>query len=393
VNAEEPARGPHRTLQAGVVATAALLVHTMVNAGLLRRVPTHLPPDRRVSVLIPARDEADRIGQCVHAVLASDWDDLQVVVLDDASTDGTAEVVARVANGDPRVRVLHGRPTPAGWLGKTWACEQLGDAADGDVLVFVDADVVLARHAIAAIVALLDDGLDLACPYPRQIADGPLARLVQPLLQWSWLTFLPLRIAETSPRPSLAAANGQILACTAATYAKVGGHTAVRDEVLEDIALARACKRVGLRACVTDGTTLASCRMYRNDAAVVAGYTKSLWSAFGSPAGAAAITATLAWLYIHPVVAAVRAARRHDRATVRRATVSYLLGVAGRLVAAQRTGGRMIDAVAHPLSIAALTWLTGRSVYGHQRGTLEWSGRPVVAGRPRTWKRETERRA
>ena len=382
---------PGWALRTAVAATAALLAHTVVNARLLRRPPAHRPPSRPVSVLIPARDEADRIGPCVRAVLDSAWDDLQVLVLDDGSTDRTADVVRRVAGDDPRLAVLTGDPTPAGWLGKTWACAQLAEAADGEVLLFVDADVVLAPHAVAATVGMLDDGLDLACPYPRQVAEDPLARLVQPLLQWSWLTFLPLRVAETSPRPSLTAANGQILACTAATYAKIGGHTGVRDRVLEDLALARAAKGAGLRAGVADGTTLATCHMYRDDRALVAGYTKSLWSAFGSPTGAAAATSLLAWLYIHPVAATAGALRRGDRRTARLAALGYALGVAGRTVTALRTAGRTADAAAHPLSVMALLWLTGRSVVGHRRGTLEWSGRPIATGSAHS-RREMERR-
>jgi hypothetical protein len=379
-----------RALRAGVAATAALLAHTVVNARLLRRPPARTPPSRTVSVLIPARNEADRIGPCVRAVLDAAWDDLQVLVLDDGSTDQTADAVRRVAGDDPRLRVLNGRPAPDGWLGKTWACAQLAEAADGEILMFVDADVVLAPHAVAATVGLLD-GLDVACPYPRQVAEGPLARLVQPLLQWSWLTFLPLRMAETSPRPSLTAANGQVLACTAATYAKIGGHMAVHDRVLEDLEVARAAKRAGLRAGVADGTTLATCHMYRDDRALVAGYTKSLWSAFGSPVGAAVVSALLAWLYIHPVVAAARALRGGDRTTARLAALGYVLGVAGRTVAARRTAGRTVDAAAHPLSVIALIVLTVRSVVGRRRGTLEWSGRPVQTG-PMRSRRETEGR-
>ncbi|MBW3603900.1 MAG: glycosyltransferase [Actinobacteria bacterium] len=373
---------PPRSLRAGTVAAGALLAHTVVNASLLRRARSDRahPPARRVSVLVPARNEADRIGGCIASLLAVEWDDLEVLVLDDESDDGTAAAVARLAGGDPRLRVLHGGPRPEGWLGKPWACAQLADAADGDVLVFVDADVTLAPQAVAATVGLLDDGLDLACPYPRQIAEGLLARLVQPLLQWSWLTFLPLRVAERSPRPTLTAANGQLMACTAATYRKAGGHAAVRDQVLDDIAFARVCKRAGLRAGVADGTAIARCRMYRSSDALIAGYTKSLWSAFGTPAGAAGVGALLWWLYIRPVTALPTALARRDRAVVRTAVLGYGLGVAGRVIAAVQTGGRPLDAAAHPLSVAALLWLTARSVIGHRRGTLAWRGRPVMAG-------------
>ena len=229
------------TLSAGA---GALALHTALNARLLR-TPTASRTQRRVSVLLPVRDEAERVAACLRSLLAQEGVDLEVVVLDDGSTDGTADVVRRTGDGDPRLRLLPGRPLPAGWLGKPHACQQLADAAaaSSEVLVFVDADVVLTPHAVAATVALLDDaGLDLVSPYPRQEAPGA-TRLVQPLLQWSWLTFLPLRVAERSPRPSLAAANGQLLAVRRAVYELAGGHGAVRADVVEDVALLKAVKR------------------------------------------------------------------------------------------------------------------------------------------------------
>lgn len=367
-------------LRAASATAGALALHAAVNAAALRRppVPTTPPAPRRVTVLVPARDEAQRIGPCLETILASRWPDLQVLVLDDESGDGTAQVVRRVADGDPRVKVLDGAPAPPGWLGKTWACAQLADAAGGEVLVFVDADVVIAPHAITALVALVDGGLDLACPYPRQLADGALARLVQPLLQWSWLTFLPLRLAERPGRPSLTAANGQLMACTARAYHAAGGHAGVRGKVLEDIALARAFKRVGLRAGVADGTALARCRMYTSATDLAAGYRKSLWAAFGSPAGAAGVMALLAWLYLYPPAALLRALWHGDRGRARSAAAGVAAGMLGRVIAALRTGGRPRDAVAHPASVAALCWLTASSLRARRRGTLQWRGRPVV---------------
>ena len=196
-------------------------------------------------------------------------------------------------------------------MGKPWACQRLAEAALADdpagrpdLLLFVDADVVLAPDAVRRIAALMrDSGLDLASPYPRQVAITAAERLVQPLLQWSWMTTLPLGVAEDSPRPSLTAANGQVLAITPAAYQRSGGHTTVRHEVLEDIALARAVKAVGGRANVTDGTDLATCRMYTSRTELVDGYTKSLWAAFGSPAGSVGATGLLTFAYVLPPAA------------------------------------------------------------------------------------------
>lgn len=367
-----------RALRAATATAAALAVHAGVNALLLRRPPARAVAARRVSVLIPARNEAGRIGPCLRAILATAWPDLQILVLDDESDDDTAGVVRRVAAGDPRVTVLSGAQPPPGWLGKPWACAQLAAAATGDVLVFVDADVVLADGAVAAAVGLVDGGLDLACPYPRQLADGAVARLVQPLLQWSWMTFLPLRLAERPGHAALTAANGQFMACTARAYAAAGGHAAVRDHVLEDIALARAFKRAGLRAGVADGTALASCRMYTSAGDLVDGYTKSLWAAFGSPTGALGVIALLAWVYLYPPAALARAVWRGDRRTARVAAAGFVAGALGRAVAAYRTGGRVADAAMHPASAAALCWLIAASLVLHRRGRLAWRGRPLL---------------
>ncbi|GMA89133.1 hypothetical protein GCM10025868_43830 [Angustibacter aerolatus] len=194
---------------------------------------------------------------------------------------------------------------------------------------------------------------------------------MQPLLQWSWLTTLPLRLAERSPRPSLSAANGRLLAVDRAAYLRAGGHAAVRDQVLDDVALVRAVKATGGRGGVTDGTGLAACRMYDGWADLRDGYAKSLWSATGSPAGAVATTGGLGLLYVWPAVAAATGSLP--------GALGYAAGVAGRVLAARRTGGRSWpDALAHPLSVGALGYLTALSWRRKRRGDLRWKGRPVA---------------
>ncbi|MFN2560135.1 MAG: glycosyltransferase family 2 protein [Jatrophihabitans sp.] len=339
------------------------LAHAVSNARLLRRPPARPPdPQMTVAVLVPARNEVDRIGDCVRSVDGQG----AVLVLDDESTDGTA-TAARAAGA----RVLDGTPPPSGWLGKPWACAQLAAATDADVLVFVDADVRLAPRAVAAAVAVLDEaGLDVVCPFPRQLAGTVAERLIQPLLQWSWLTTLPLRPAERSPRPSLTAACGQFLVVRRTALEQAGGHTAIRDQVLDDLALVRAVKAAGGRGGVIDGTDLATCRMYDGWPALRDGYRKSLWAAFGSPAGAGAALTLLGVAYMVPAVAALRGSRT--------GTVGYLAGVASRVVTARRTGGRALpDACAHPVSVLVLGHLTVRSLLGRRAGTLRWKGRPV----------------
>lgn len=349
----------------GTATALAGTVHAAVNARQLRRPDPDPPPSTvDVSVLLPVRDEVADVAGCLRTLLAQPG--AEVLVLDDGSADDTRAIAESFG-----VRVLTGSPPPPGWLGKPHACRQLAAAArpSSDVLVFVDADVRLEPRAVAAAVDLLyRHDLDFVSPYPRQLAGTPAERLVQPLLQWSWLTLLPLRAAERSARPSLAVANGQFLVVRRGAYERAGGHRP--DDVLDDLALARALRRSGARGGVVDGTTLASCRMYDGWPALRDGYGKSLWAAFGGPAGATGVLAGLALAYVVPAVAALRGSRV--------GALGYAAGVAGRALAARRTGGRAWpDALAHPASIATLAYLTGRSFVGHRRGTLRWKRRAI----------------
>ncbi len=365
-----------RLVRTGSLGALGLTVHTAVNLRRLR-VPKNDPAEtgERVSLLLPVRDEAHRVTECLESLLEQiRVPDLEILVMDDGSSDGTAEVVRRIAGADPRVRRLTAPELTAGWLGKPHACQALADAATGSVLIFVDADVRLAPHAVAAAVELLrSSGLQLISPYPRQIALSAAERLVQPLLQWSWLTTLPLGLAERSARPSLSAANGQFLVVDAQTYRRSGGHAAaqVRTAVLDDVALLRSVKAAGGRGGVVDGTTLATCRMYENWSQLREGYTKSLWSAFGSPAGATAAVAGFGLIYLVPPVAALGGSLT--------GLGGYLAAVAGRYAVAERTGGRSLpDSLAHPASIAVFGWLTARSVAARRRGELVWRGRTLT---------------
>ncbi len=375
-------------VRSGSCAAVALTAHTWVNLRLLR-VPPASPPDveEPVSVLLPLRDEADRVRPCLESLLAQErLTDVELLVLDDGSTDATAALVAEVFGADPRWcpvgpgqpaegtrtwRLLTGEQLPPGWLGKPHACAQLSAAARGRVLVLLDADVVLQPLAVASTVSLLRErGLDLVSPYPRQVAGTVAERLVQPLLQWSWVTTLPLRLAERSARPSMAAANGQLIAVDTEAYRRAGGHGAVRSAVLDDVELLRAVIRSGGHGVVVDGTDVASCRMYTSWRELREGYAKSLWSASGSPLAALAAGGALAWVYVVPPVAALRGSRA--------GTAGFAAAVLGRVLVARRVGGRVWpDSLGHPVSVVLLGWLTARSWVGRRRGTLRWKGRSV----------------
>ena len=388
-------RGWRGLVLVGSAGAAALTSHSILNLQLMRRPADRpAPVTERVSVLLPLRNEAARAGPCLASLQGQQGlADAEILILDDQSTDATQAVVQeavvqeavvheatgqqaagrRAPGSDARISLRAGTTPPEGWLGKPHACHQLASAATGSVLVFIDADVRLAPHAIAAAVGLLrDHRLDLVSPYPRQIAKTPAERLIQPLLQWSWLTTLSLRVAERSARPSMAAANGQFLVVDAHAYRKAGGHAAIRNDVLDDVALLRRIKAAGGAGGMADGTSLATCRMYESAAELREGYRKSLWSAFGSPASAAGAMAVLIILYVVPPLGALTGSIT--------GLGGYLSAVAGRYLIARRTQSRtMPDVLAHPVSIAALVAMTASSFRGRRRGDLTWRGRPVHA--------------
>ena len=371
---------------AGSALACGLAMHTAVNLRFLRTPdPDAAAIDEHVAVLIPARNEAAHIGQTLVSVLAQEGvPHLTVIVLDDGSSDATAAIVQRFADADPRVRLIDGGSAalPEGWLGKPWACARLAhddDAKAASIVRFVDADVHLQPHAIRALAALLRGrGFALVAPYPRQLAGTWLERLVQPLVTWSWAATMPLRWAETSSRPSLSAANGQLLMLDAEAYGGIGGHAAVRADVLEDIGLMRAVKSAGLTTATVDGSGLAECRMYEGTDQVVDGYAKSLWSAFGGPVGSVGANAALTLAYLLPPVAALTS---RDRGTRIIGVVGAAAGVASRALVARRTGERVLpDVLAHPASIGAFVALNAISWRRHRRGTNSWKGRAVTVG-------------
>ncbi|MGQ9803534.1 MAG: glycosyltransferase [Anaerolineae bacterium] len=260
-----------------------LLLIALVNLLALRRLGTYPPPPRfpRVSILLPARNEEAVIGECVRSLLAQDYPDFEVLVLDDGSTDGTGDVLATLARADARLRVLEGRPLPEGWLGKHWACQQLADAATGDLFLFTDADTVHRPQALrAGVAAMLAERADLMSAFLRQRLLTWGERLTVPTIFWCFFSFLPIPLAHRIRAPGLSLTNGQWMLFRRAAYEAIGGHAAVRHSPIDDIALGRRVKAKGLRWRVVDAGDHVSCRMYPGFRAAVEGFTKNLFAVF-----------------------------------------------------------------------------------------------------------------
>jgi glycosyltransferase involved in cell wall biosynthesis len=289
-------------------------------------------PRGTVSLLVPVRDEEQRLPETLPAIARQAVDEL--LILDDCSSDASAATARSITAGNKHARVIAGTPTPAGWTGKAWACQQLGEAATGELLIFCDADVVLTSQAVTAIGAeLRRQGADLLSVFPRQRTRTLAEHLLIPLVDDVLLCFLPVPLLETGVTAA-ATANGSVLAFTRAAYLALGGFSAVHDAVIEDVAMARHVRRAGFRLGLVLGGQVVQTRMYTGYRAAIVGFGRGLlWVTGGSRPRLAALALWHVLVYTAPVVLVVLTRQR---------LWAYALaaGAAERLIVEAKTGRR-----------------------------------------------------
>jgi len=320
-----------------------------------------------IGVIVPMRNEAENVEGTI-ATLASQEGSLHFYLLDDNSEDQTFELLQRFTKDDSRFTVIKGAVLKDKWIGKTWALQQLFDASNEEILVSIDADVRLSNNAInKAVTALNSARLDFVSPYPRQIAQSFAERLIQPLLQWSWLTTVPLRYAERSGQKSMAVANGQFFVVRRSALAAIGGYQSVKHAVIDDVFLARELVKNGSSGTVINGSEIAETRMYATWSEIKAGYGKSLNQAFGSLFGALFVVAFLIATCIAPLLLGLLGNPY--------GWLGFAAIVGTRVLSAIKSRGSVIDSVLHPISVLALIYLIAYSYL--RRGSIQWKGRTV----------------
>jgi glycosyltransferase involved in cell wall biosynthesis len=237
-----------------------------------------------ISVLIPARDEQDGIAAAVESALASTGVAFEVIVMDDGSTDRTADIVEAIAKKDARVRLERTQTLPIGWNGKQHACWALAHAARHDLLCFVDADVRLSTECLARVAALLVRGQrGLVSGFPRQMTETWLEQLLLPLIHFVLLGFLPVERMRNTTDPSFAAGCGQFILVQRKDYFACGGHAEIKTTMHDGLLLPRLFRQRGYRTDLTDLTDLATCRMYRNAWQVWQGLAKNATEGLAAP--------------------------------------------------------------------------------------------------------------
>ncbi len=232
-----------------------------------------------VSVIIPARNEAGHIGPCLDTVLSQTWRDLEIIVLDDRSEDGTAAEAKERADRDPRVRIVGGKERPEGWMGKVWACHTAQQEATGEVLLFIDADVRLEPEAVRQTVQYIKtQQIEALSVFGRLTLASFWEWAVQPVIGGLILQNNDPAQVNDPEKPDKVMANGQFIMATRAGYDRAGGHAAIKGEILDDVGFARRCKQERVAYHMVYGRELFSCRMYTSLSEIWAGWTKNLFA-------------------------------------------------------------------------------------------------------------------
>jgi hypothetical protein len=361
----------------------------LVNLAFYRRLPAapSAPAGARpgVSVLIPARNEEHNLRATLEAVLASTGIDLEVIVLDDHSTDGTAAIVRNLAGRDGRLQLETAPDLPAGWCGKQHACHVLAGLARHPLLVFLDADVRLAPDALARMAAFMERArrrrhpVALASGVPAQELGTFSERLLIPLIQFILLGYLPMPLMRWTRWAAASAGCGQLFVAWRSEYAQCRGHAQLRDSLHDGVKLPRAFRQAGFATDLFDATDLATCRMYRTNGDTWRGLGKNATEGLAAPGTIGPMTLLLLGGQVMPLVL-LAAALLGSAPAAAGATVAVALAFLPRLIGVLRFRQPIGSALLHPLGVLALLLIQWQALVRHCLGRpMEWKGRRYAA--------------
>ena len=345
------------------------------------------PPDRpvRVTLIIPARDEAQNIGPCLDAVLAQDLPGLRIVVLDDGSTDGTSEILAGYAARGVEVIRGDGGALPAGWMGKPWACQRASRHALLDApewLLFIDADVRLHPRAVSAALGYaIRQDLAMLSGFGTLIMEGFWEQVLQPMVAGLILAGNPIdRVNDPARRRGKPLANGQFLLFRRDAYEAVGGHEAVAHNVVDDVGLATAVTERGYAYHMVFMRSLFTCRMYDSFGALWNGWSKNLFVGMGARWSALVGLSVFLFLYmVFPWLLLLAGAL----GWVGPVWTAWGAGLVVIMHLARAVLDRTFDrplrwGLSHPLGAALMIALFWSSALRTVRGTATWKGRTLA---------------
>lgn len=348
-----------------------ITLYNYLTAPELNEANKKIYSNRFVSVLIPARNEESNIKDCLLSVLNQNYTNYEIIVLDDESFDNTYEIVNDISERYKKVKLLQGKPLPAGWLGKNWACNQLAENSTGDILLFMDADVKFSDNAINSSLKIFEDKkLNMLSCFPTQQMNTIGEWLVVPLMNFFLLSLLPLKKVFSSKNNFLTAANGQFMLIDKKTYDKIGGHKRVANEIVEDMELARLLKQKGFLILTALGRNSVSCRMYNSFTNSFNGFSKNFFPGFKTNIIFFLILILFySAVFIYPVLFLP-------------ISIYYLIPAALIIlirvfVSLSSRQNVLLNVVLHPIQIILMPLIAINSVWQNKRKNISWKDRKI----------------
>lgn len=334
----------------------------------LTRSPRHF--NDLVSILIPARNEAENISQLINSIIEQDYPHFEVLILDDDSTDNTFGVCQAFAEKDNRFRVIRGQELSDNWLGKNFACHQLAQQAKGKYLLFLDADEIIKDGLINSALHRMKMGrLALLSLFTNQQMQTLGEKLVVPLMHFILLNSLPLRLVKLSKRTSLSAASGQFMLFEAANYHRHQWHAQVKDKVVEDVEIIKLIKshKYNVESLLANGYIF--CRMYRGYQDALNGFSKNLLAGFGN--NIAALVCYLLLVMVGPVFIAIYL-------DIQLLFFALTLIILTRIMISLASGqNALINIVLHPFQMLSFLIIAGLSIKKSLSSRISWKGRII----------------
>ncbi|MFZ0453405.1 MAG: glycosyltransferase family 2 protein [Ignavibacteriaceae bacterium] len=334
-------------------------------------VKKEIRSNKFVSVLIPARNEETNIKDCINSVLNQKYKNFEVFVLDDDSTDDTYKTVQDILLKSDKIKLMPGKPLPEGWLGKNWACSQLAENANGEIFLFIDADVRLSTDALNSSLELFQNKrLNMLSCFPTQEINTIGERLIVPLMNYFLLSLLPLKKVFSSGNKSFAAANGQFVMIDKITYNIIGGHRRIKNEIVEDMELARLLKIEGFSILTALGDKSVYCRMYDTFNGSFRGFSKNFFPGFKTNFLFFLIMIFLySLIFIYPFFLLA-----NDIFYLVHITLIIMIRIFISLSSRQNV---IINIILHPLQIVIMLLIAINSVWQSKMKKIDWKGRKL----------------
>ena len=260
------------------------IVTGITNFLWLKKIPTkkNIPKSKLVSILIPARNEADVIESTIKSIINQSYQNYELIILDDNSSDTTESIIQKHAKSNPKIELINGLSLPEGWLGKNWACHQLSEKAEGEYILFIDADTNLDKFILEdSVIALQKEKIDLLSLVPgrdtKLIADHAMKKIIS----WFIVCWLPMKLAIKLNAPFLSATFGQFMLFKKSPFNYIGGFEAIKDNPVDDFQLGRNIKKNLFKWMLYDAAFRITTRTYNTNKDLISGYSKNIFPAVG----------------------------------------------------------------------------------------------------------------